>query len=55
MDAPLLATVNRYCLAKQRVQLPERKNVVKSEIKLCLPFIIPHLVYKFQMICFRGH
>ena len=28
------------------------EKVLKS--KLCLPFIDPDLVYKFQIICFRG-
>ena len=31
-----------------------REKVVKSEIKPSLYFMVPELVYKFQMIFFRG-
>lgn len=30
-------------------------NIYKSEIDLGLPFMVPDLVYKFQMICFKGN
>jgi hypothetical protein len=30
------------------------EKVVYSEIKLGFPFIVCHLVYKFQKICLRG-
>ena len=30
------------------------EKAVKSEIKLGLPFMVPNLVYKFQMICLWG-
>jgi len=30
------------------------EKVVKSNINLDLPFMVPDLVYKFQMICLRG-
>ena len=30
------------------------KKVIKSKIKLGLPFMVTDLVYKFQMICLQG-
>ena len=32
----------------------EWKKVAKSEIELGLPFTVPYIEYKFQMICLRG-
>jgi hypothetical protein len=29
------------------------EQVVKSKVNLGLPFMVPDLVYKFQMICLR--
>ena len=29
------------------------KQIIKSEIELGLSFMVPDLVYKFQMICLR--
>ena len=29
------------------------EQVVKSKVDLGLPFMVPDLVYKFQMICLR--
>jgi len=44
---PLPAKENR-CITPEQI-------MVKSEIEFGLPFIVPDLVYKFQMICFRGN
>lgn len=29
------------------------EKVLKSEIELCFPFMVPDRVYKFQMTCFN--
>ena len=33
----------------------QNRDVVKSKIELDLPFMVPDLVYKFQMIRFSGN
>ena len=33
---------------------PRMEKVAKSEIELGLPFTVPDIEYKFQMICLRG-
>ena len=39
-----------YFKANHGAQL-QIKNMVKSQIKLCLPFTVLDLVYKFEIIC----
>lgn len=40
------------CPQDMDVPLPVKVNT--SEIKLGLAFMVPHLVYKLQVICLRG-
>jgi len=50
---PHPALVNRNVLQNKGYN-SKTETVIKSEIELGLLFMVPDLVHKYQIICFRG-